>query len=272
MILDTIEGKIGISHGSMDYVAFGHGRKPVVLIPGLSFRRLRGSAVMLAKMYKVLTGEYRVVVFDRRDVIHEDITAADLADDIAEGMDALGIGRAHIVGISQGGMIAQYLALRHPEKTARIVLGVTLSRPNDTLREAIGTWTELVSDGNMKGFFEDMLYRSYSEAYVKKYRHIIPAIIRFVDIIPADRFITLANSCLTCNTYDRLGEIRSPVLVLGARKDRIVTARASEEIAEKLGCGIYMYDDLGHSAYEEAPDFNKRIYDFFTDKRKQGIR
>ena len=51
-------------------------------------------------------------------------------------------------------------------------------------------------------------------------------------------------------------------LVLGAAEDKIVTAKASEEIAERIGCPIHIYEDLGHAAYEEAPDFNKRIYDF----------
>ena len=266
MFLDTIEGSVDISRGSMDYAAFGQGRKPVVLIPGLSLRRLRGSGLMLAKMYKPLCKDFRVVVFDRRDEIFEGITAADFADDIAEGMDALGIKRAHITGISQGGMIAQYLALRHPEKTARLVLGVTLCRPNGTIREAIGRWTELISTGDMKGFLNDMLHRCYSDAYIKKYEHIMPVLARFVDTVPPDRFVTLAKSCLTCDTYDRLGEIRSPVLVLGGRRDKVVSPQASEEIAEKLGCELYMYEKLGHSAYEEAPDFNKRINDFLIKK------
>ena len=52
------------------------------------------------------------------------------------------------------------------------------------------------------------------------------------------------------------------MLVLGAGCDKVVTGEASEEIAEKLGCEIYMYDDLGHAAYEEAKDFNVRIIEF----------
>ena len=52
-------------------------------------------------------------------------------------------------------------------------------------------------------------------------------------------------------------------LVLGGLDDKIVGAESSFEIAEKLGCEIYMYEELGHSAYEEAKDFNQRIFDFF---------
>lgn len=45
----------------------------------------------------------------------------------------------------------------------------------------------------------------------------------------------------------------------------MVTGRASEEMADKLRCQIYMYDDLGHAAYEEAADFNERVFQFLTD-------
>ncbi len=64
----------------------------------------------------------------------------------------------------------------------------------------------------------------------------------------------------------RLHEIKNPVFVMGGKQDQIVTGKASEEIAEKLDCPIYMYEDLGHSAYEEAADFNKRIFDFLRGK------
>jgi len=79
------------------------------------------------------------------------------------------------------------------------------------------------------------------------------------------RFVILAKSCLTCNTYNALDKIKCPVLVLGGRDDKVVTGAASEEIAEKLGCRIHMYDDLGHAAYEEAKDFNQIVYDFLID-------
>ena len=80
------------------------------------------------------------------------------------------------------------------------------------------------------------------------------------------RFVILAKACLTCNTYDALGKIKCPVLVLGGRQDKVVTGVASEEMAEKLGCKIHMYDRLGHALYEEAKDFNHIVYDFLMDR------
>ena len=65
------------------------------------------------------------------------------------------------------------------------------------------------------------------------------------------------------NLYEKLDKIQCPVLVVGAREDKVVTGEASEEIARKLGCELYMYDDMGHGVYQEMEkDFNQRIYNF----------
>ena len=79
------------------------------------------------------------------------------------------------------------------------------------------------------------------------------------------RFIRLANACLTCDTYGKLHRIICPTLVLGGADDKIVTGMASLEIAEKIGCEVHMYEGLGHSAYEEAADFNQRIQRFLDE-------
>ena len=54
-------------------------------------------------------------------------------------------------------------------------------------------------------------------------------------------------------------------MVIGGRQDKVVGAAASEEIAEKIGCELYMYESLGHAAYEEAKDFNEKVYAFFKN-------
>ena len=103
----------------------------------------------------------------------------------------------------------------------------------------------------------------FSEKYLKKYKVFIPLSIKTQKFMPAERFEKLAKACLTCETYDRLEEIRCPVLVLGGGKDKVVSREASIEIVDKLGCEYYIYEDLSHEEYNEAKDFNKRIYDFF---------
>ena len=57
--------------------------------------------------------------------------------------------------------------------------------------------------------------------------------------------------------------------MIGAMRDQVVSPGASFELAERLACPLYMYEEYGHAAYEEAPDFNKRVLGFF--ERKPGF-
>lgn len=253
---------LSIDNTTMDYVTFGRGEIPFVIIPGLSLRGIKGSTLPLAFMYRIFAKEYTVYIFDRKKDIPAGYTVRDIARDVAEGMKLLSISDAAVMGISQGGMVAQYLALEHPKLVNKLVLGVTLSRNNDTVEKVIADWIGYAENNDYESIVKDLTVKMYSEAYVKKYKWLFPILLKVQKLSEPERFVILAKACLTCNTYNDLREIKCPVLVLGGKKDMIVTGEASEEMAEKLGCEIYMYEDLGHSAYEEAEDFNKRVYDF----------
>lgn len=254
-----------INDTKMDYACFGKGKKPLIMIPGLSLKRVKGSALPLAFMYRCFVKDYRVYVFDRREEIPEGYTVKDIADDIAYAMEALHIGKADIFGVSQGGMIAQYLALEYPQLVNKLVLAVTLSRENETLRNVIGNWIRLTEEEDFNALVSDIMNNMYSEKYLKKYNIFLPVLSKVGKPKDPDRFIRLAKACVTCDTYESLEQIKCPVFVIGGKQDKIVTGEASEEIAEKLGCEIYMYEDLGHSAYEEAGDFNSRIIHFLEN-------
>lgn len=266
MFYNLKESTLQLDNTSLDYAVFGKGTKPLVIIPGLTLRDVKGAGWSLAYMYRIFAKDYRVYVFDKKKMILEGCTIKNLADDLAHAMKKLKIQNAHIFGVSQGGMVAQYLALDYPELVDKLVLGVTLSRNNPTVENVIANWLRLSEQNDFEGIVADMLEIMYSESYVKKYRWLFPILTKLSKPKDMTRFMTLAKSCLTCNIYERLDEIKNPVFVMGGKQDQIVTGKASEEIAEKLDCPIYMYEDLGHSAYEEAADFNKRIFDFLRGK------
>ena len=263
MLYNTKERELQIGDTKMTYASFGKGDKTMVIIPGLSLRDVKGAGLGLAYMYRKFAKNYKIYVFDRKEDIPDGYTVKDIADDVAYGMRQLGLKDAYVFGVSQGGMVAQYLALDYPELVSKLVLGVTLSRNNKTVTAVVNHWIEQFQQEKYTEFVEDMLRNMYSESYIKKYSLMFPILIRFSVPKNMERFMRLAKACLTCNTYERLTEIKCPVLVLGGSKDLVTTGQASVEIAEKLGCEIHMYENLGHSAYEEATDFNDRIYDFF---------
>lgn len=250
---------------ALDCVAFGRGADALVLIPGLSVQRVKDAALPLAWMYRRFAKRYTVYVLDKKDVVPEGYTIRDMADDAAFFMERLRLPPADVFGVSQGGMIAQYLAIDHPRLVRRLVLGVTAARPNDAMERAVGRWIELAQRGEYEAFVLDMFEKMYSPAYLKKSRRLLPILSKVGKPKDLSRFIALAKACLTCDSYGELSQITCPVFVIGGRRDLVVTGGASEEIAAALGCKIYLYDTLGHAAYQEAPDFNLRVQQFLME-------
>lgn len=248
-------------------IRFGKGPKILILIHGLNVRNAKGkmAAMGVAYAYRCFAKDYTVYLFDRRDNLPSQYSIEEMANDIADCMAELKLAHADVFGVSQGGMIAQYLALNHPELVDRLVLGVTASRPNETMKNIIGRWCDMARAGNVRDVMKDYFYNTYSDAYLKKYGLMIPLLVRMVKCMQISRFITLAEAVLSCNTYDRLQDIKCPVLILGGGEDKVVTPEATIEMAEKLGCEPIIYENFGHSAYEEAGDFNKRVLEFLRN-------
>ncbi len=105
---------------------------------------------------------------------------------------------------------------------------------------------------------------------MKRYGWTIPILVRSLKNFDSARFTALANACLTCDTYDHLAEIRCPALVVGAAEDKITTAAAAREIAERIGCTYKEYAEFGHGAYDEAKDFNDVIFGFVRANRQEA--
>ncbi len=258
------ETYLDIPGGKMLCISFGRGARPLILIPGLRMTEMAGTGSIAALYYKLFAQDYTVYLFDRKTPVQENSTIRRFADDIAAAAEQLGIQNADVVGVSQGGMIAQELAINYPALVRKLALGVTLSRPNKTVKAAITNWISLAEQGDMAAVARDYAERASSEKTRRRNVKFLPLALKLQKMIPAERFRALAKACLTHDTYDRLPQIKCPVLVLGGAQDNVVSGAASLEIAEKLGCESYIYPDQSHEAYNEAKDFNKRIFDFFA--------
>ncbi len=264
-MLNAINARLSLPSGEMDYIRFGGGAKTLVMLPGVGdgLKTVRGMALPFALQFRELAKDFTVYVFSRRVSLPEHMTTREMAEDLNAAMEALGLREAAVVGVSQGGMIAQWLAIDHPDKVGKLVLVVTLSRPNETAREAIAGWTEMAKRGDYRGIMLDTAERSYSEKRLRQARLAYSLLGSLGRPKSFDRFLTQAESCVTHDCYDRLCEIACPTLVIGGCEDRIVTAAASEEIARAVpGSELYLYEGLSHGLYEEAPDFLARVAAF----------
>ncbi len=264
-MLGVKEGKIRISSGEIDYITFGMGERPLVMIQGLNTGAFRGTSIPLALTYRIFAKDFKVYLFDRRSVVTDKTTVRELAQDVAEAMDKLGVRCASVLGVSQGGMIAQYLAIDRPDLVEKMVLAVTLARNNETVISVINNWISLTENDDYKALVSDMAEKMYSEKYMKIYRPLLPLLTVLQKPKDKGRFINLTRACLTCSAYDELDKISCKTLVIGGGEDKIVGKKSAEEISLKLNCEKYIYEGLGHAAYEEAKDFNERVLRFFLD-------
>ena len=261
MSYDIREGVIELGDNSMDYGVFGKGTEPLLLIRGLNIRRLRGNVSAQTRRYRTYADNFRVYVIDRREPLPDKIDCAMLAEDVYEGARALGLTRALVMGNSQGGMIAQYLALNHPEFVKKLVLNVTTAEPNPTLAKSVSDWVATARTGDMTRLSDEMmsvLYPPGKEPAPAGPEEVPPGGFK---VHPPEEFIALAEACLTVNTAARLGEIKCPTLVLGGGKDVVMSQEASIDLAKGLGTEAVIFGELGHAAYETA-EYQELVKEF----------
>lgn len=273
MLNNAIEEMLNVGNVQMRYIRFGKGPSDLVILQGLSTNSLEGQAALLARTNRDFEEKYTVTVIDRREDVFEGITVRQMAADVALAMDALKLSAADVLGISQGGMIAQYLAIDRPDLVHKLVLALTLSRNNPTMQASIDSWTELTEKRQFDRLFDDMTARAFTQSYLKKIAPILPMLAAIHAPKDPKSFFRRAKACLTCNAYDELDRIKCPVLVLGGELDNVLSAEGSREIAQKLGCELYIYDGLGHGiSEEEAKDFNKRVLDFLCREEEDAAK
>ena len=100
-----------------DYICFGTGKRIFIILPGLGdgLKTVKGTALPMSLMYRMFAKDFTVYMFSRKQDLPADHTTRDMARDLKEAMDALGIEKASVLGVSMGGMIAQWLAIDYPE-------------------------------------------------------------------------------------------------------------------------------------------------------------
>lgn len=261
-------GVVQIDGRTMDYIAFGHGEQTLLMIPGLSdgLKTVKGMALPFAWLYRKLAKHMRIYCFSRANSLAPGFTNRDMARDVKLAMDILEVKKAFVLGVSQGGMIAQWLAIDCPEAVDKLILAVTAPRQNDIIGDCICAWTELANAHDYKGLVIQTSERAYSESYLKKFRLSYP----FLGLMPKpksyDRYHVMAQACLTHDAYDLLDRIHSPTLIIGGEQDEIVGAQASRDLAAQIpNCRLIMYPQYGHGAFEEAKDFQDVVLDFLNE-------
>ena len=265
MLYQAKNGIVELEKGRMDYLRFGTGGKIMILLPGLgeALQSIRGMALPMAFVYREFTKDFTVYMFARREPLAMGETTADMAEDLARAMEKLGITQADVVGVSMGGMIAQHLAIRHPEKVGKLVLAVTCGKANETVAACMETWLDCARRGDHTALMDSNVKLIYSEDYYRKNKVLVPLMGKLTKPKSYDRFFIQAQACLTHDAAAQLTRITAPTLVLGGEKDRVVGSEAAQALAGAIpGAVLKVYPQWGHGLYEEEKSFNRTVREF----------
>ena len=253
-----------IDGAEVDCTVFGSGSRALVIIPGLNIKSVTLSAAAVADAYKCFAEDYTVYLIDRRRVIPEGLTIKDFADDTAKVMEKLGIYQADVFGTSQGGMVAQLLALGYPSLVRSLALGSSASRLYPEAQEVCSRWCTLAESGNIDALSRDFISKVYSAGFAEKYGELFVRMLQDCTAEELERFVNCTRATDGFDITKSVGAISCPVLVLGVENDAVLTGEASRETARLTGAQIYMYGEpYAHAVYDEAPDYKTRLINFF---------
>ncbi len=258
-------GCVAVGDTDMYYVSFGKGNKTLIVLPGLSdgLSTVKGKALLLASPYKKFFEKYTVYMFSRKNTMPEGYTIRAMADDQALAMKKLGIASACVMGVSQGGMIAQYIAIDHPEIVEKLILVVTAPYANETVRDAVNAWIRMAEAGDHVSLMADTAERTYSRAYLDKHRRLFPLVARLTKPKDYERFLKNANAILAFDAREMLSKITAPTLIIAGAEDHIAGNGAACELKQNIGNSeLCIYQGLGHGLFEEAGDFYDKVHGF----------
>ena len=267
MLWNAKNGAVAVDTAVTHYLAFGTGKRVLVMLPGLGdgLKTVRGMALPMAWMYRTFAKDFRVVMLSRKIPLEDTADTRTMARDALRVLDELGVQRFSLVGVSMGGMLAQHIAALAPQRVEKLALVVTCPCPNEVLEDTITRWTDMARRGDHRALMVDNGRRIYSDGYLKRYGWMFPLAALFSKPRSYRQFLIMAEACRRHDTLADLHRITMPALVIGGEQDKCLGGDASRLLAERLPCAqLKMYPEYGHGCYEEAADFQQTLLTFLA--------
>jgi pimeloyl-ACP methyl ester carboxylesterase len=252
----------------LHWESFGEG-PAVLLIAGQGMTVDGWSATI-----PVLAGSFRVIAFDNRDTggssrLPWPYSASHMAHDAVAVLDAAGEKRAHVYGISLGSLVAQEMALRHPDRVQALVLGASSAGGFAAYKPAPTSFAQtfLVRAGAMGP--EEAAWAAVPYTYAEKTRRLHPERI-VADIAhrlssPPEplAYLHQAAAVATHDAYERLNQMAAPTLVVHGEQDVFVPPANALVLAERIpGAKLRLWPDAAHMYPIDEPQADREVARF----------
>jgi pimeloyl-ACP methyl ester carboxylesterase len=242
---------------------------PVLLIMGLGY-----PSCMWHRTRPGLAIRYRTVALDNRGVGQSDVPPgpyqmALMASDAAAVLDAAGVKRAHIFGVSMGGMIAQEFALQYPSRVYSLILGCTApGGPNAVkaepeARDLLMARSKMTPDQAMEASVPYIYAPTTPRARIEE-----DFAIRRKRFTSLQGYMAQLQGIISWEVYSRLSAIRVPTLVIHGESDRLVPSANGQLIAERIpGARLVVLPQASHIFTTDQPDAAlDAILDFLSEQ------
>jgi len=193
------------------------------------------------------------------------------ADDVAAFMQAIGVERAHVMGLSLGAATGMWLAAKYPEKVTSLSLHSAWPATDPFLRTVVEGWQVMarglasVPDMVIQGIFP---WCYTPELYAAKPEY-IQSLIDFVrsrPVQPVDAFMQASNTVIAHDALGQLGRITAPTLITFGRHDVITSTRFAEPLRQGIsGSEVVIFEGCAHAPiYENVEEVNQRTLAFLS--------
>lgn len=242
---------------------------PLVMIQGLGTDS-RGWALQRLAMGR----RFRCITIDNRGVgrtgpAPEPYSLERMALDVIAVMDQEGVDRAHVMGASMGGVIAQIIGVLHPHRTRSVVLACTACRHHQWRRELLQEWADAVERDGMAALGDEALQWLVGPRLRRRFGIWLNLIARVVLQQPPNTFVAQVHAILDAPDELRmeLHTIRVPVLVITGSQDALTPVGDAEELAELIPhARLEVLSGAAHGLMAEAPNgFNDAVVRFLTE-------
>jgi 3-oxoadipate enol-lactonase len=245
--------------GDIDIAYETHGEgPPLIAIMGLTGSRghWRGFAERFADRHRVITFDNRGV--GETSVPQGPYSTAQMADDALGLLDHLGIGTAIVFGVSMGGMIAQELALRAPDRVTKLILGCT-SAGGSTLTlepDTLAAFGSIGQDG-AEATIRRLLSINFSPKFLSERADVFEELVQY-GLAHRMKSTGFFGQMLAVTSHDasaRVSELRMPTLLVTGNVDRLIPSENTRTLATAIPhARVVMLDGVGHMFWVEAPE------------------
>ena len=244
---------------NVEYYVEGSG-PPLLMIMGLGGQANSWGEPFLEK----LRPHFQLIRFSNRGTGLTDKPGGEyavrlMADDAAGLLRELGTARAHVLGISMGGMIAQELALNHPQAVRGLVLGCTFCGPAHGVHLPPQTLARLGQVGALPlgQRIEQFWLITVTQRFIETNKPFLDGIIQthLATPTPWETFGRQFVAVQSFDTYDRLPQIKAPTLIVQGDQDMLIPVQNADILRERIpGAQARIITDVGHCFFWEKPE------------------